>query len=151
MRGRKPIPNPLKRSLSHDGVHDSGGRVIPTDPQAKAGFPPVPEELEGDALLAWHKWVEEFGPMNVTTHAERAALIILSKRWAEMVLAQRHIDAHGPVIKFPNGVIGSNPHCKIRDLAEKTVMKLLTDFGATPAARARLAAIPEEPDEDDDF
>lgn len=149
MRGRKPIPNALKR-LAGDGIHDSGKRVIPEEPQATPGAPDTPEELTGDALLAWHSFNADMDGMGVITHADRAALILLCLAWAEMQSAQTHIEANGPVVKLPNNYPGPNPYVKVRNDARALVLKMLTEFGLTPSSRTRIAIAPPE-DTDDDF
>jgi len=107
MRG-KLIPNQIKRQ-NGDGIHDSGGRLIPQEPQATQGPPPTPEELTGMALLAWHAFIEDMEGMGVITHADRAALVILCQSWAEMQESEKHIAQNGTVIKFANGTVGANP------------------------------------------
>ena len=99
--------------------------------------PKAPEELSGPALLAWHDFAAEC--KDLTTKADRAALILLSRAWAEFEDAERHIEANGTVIKMPNGYPGSNPFCKIRDSARACVLKLLAELGMTPNARSRIA------------
>jgi len=149
MRGRKPIPSSLKK-LAGDGFHDSGGRIIPDEPQAIPGAPDVPEELSGDALLAWHSFIEDTQDMNVITHADRGALIVLCETWAEMQQAARHIAKNGTVIKLPNNYPGPNPYVKIRNEARATVLKLLTEFGLTPSSRSRIRLAPTQADSVDD-
>lgn len=148
MRGPKPIPNALKK-LAGDGIHDSGGRIIPAEPQATPGAPDTPEELTGDALLAWHSFTADMDGMNVITHADRAALVILCEAWAEYQDAERHIGQNGTVIKLPNGYPGPNPYCKVRNDSRAIVLRLLAEFGLTPSSRSRIRIAPAEVEEDD--
>jgi P27 family predicted phage terminase small subunit len=93
----------------------------------------APEELNGDSLLAW----DMFDGGTVEAQ-DRPAMILLCQSWAEMVGADRHVEKNGTVIKLPNGYPGPNPFCKVRNEARAVVMRLLREFGRTPASRAKI-------------
>jgi P27 family predicted phage terminase small subunit len=95
----------------------------------------TPEELSGNALLAWHAFAAELGEV---LPEDRAALIVLSLAWAEMQDAERHIQANGTIIKQPNGWPGPNPFCKVRKEARSVVTKLLNEMGLTRIAKSKM-------------
>lgn len=108
----------------------------------------IPEELAGDALLAWNEFCADAA--DYITPADRAAMILLCNAWAEMKEAARQIEAKGTVIKLPNGYPGPNPYCKVRNEARACVMKLITELGLTPNSRSRIKANGAAADDDDD-
>lgn len=101
----------------------------------------IPPELSGDALLAYEKFNgAEAAPEDMP------AMVLLCEAWAEMRHAEEQIAKTGTVVKLPNGYPGPTPFVKIRDSARATVIRLLREFGFTPAARAKLVPDPEEKD-----
>jgi P27 family predicted phage terminase small subunit len=94
----------------------------------------APEELSGNALLAWHMFAEQIGEVN---EQDRAALTTLSLAWAEMMDCERHIQKNGTVVLLPNKYPAVNLYCKARDKARMTVTTLLKEFSLTPASRAK--------------
>jgi len=100
----------------------------------------APDELSGDALLAWERFAADMEVEQI----DRSALMLLSQSWAEMMQAEKHIEQNGTVIKLPNGYPGPNPFCKTRNEARAVVLKLLREFGMTPASRAKMIAMETE-------
>lgn len=111
--------------------------------------PEVPETLDGEALLEWHRLTEELRVAGMLARCDRPALMTYCHAWAQMVDAQRNIAKTGTVIKLPNGYPGPTPYLKVFNESAKLCTRLLSEFGATPQARRRIPtkATGDEPDE----
>lgn len=149
MRGRKPIPNAIKRKRG-DGKRDSGKRVIPEEPKAPPGAPPVPPFIRGDVLEAWHAFSAQLAELDTLHTTDGAALLILCEAWAQMRESARGLADSGAVIRHPNGQPGASPWLKPYHDAAKLVKSMLAEFGLTPSSRSRAsAAAAAKPDDDD--
>ena len=150
MRGRKPIPNAIKRKLGNGRV-DSGGRRIPDEPQPPPGAPPMPRSLDGRAKQAWIMFTSELAAMDLLTRADAAALQILCETWAQLQEAAENLQTTGIVIKWPNGQPGASPYFKTYHDAAKLVKAMLAEFGLTPSSRSRFAMPLKDQEEEDDL
>ena len=115
------------------GVLEGNPPAFPVPPAVPI---PVPPELTGEALEAWYRFVADLGSDAMSV--DRAALIVLATAWAELAEADREIGSGGTVIRLANGYPGPNPYVKVRKEARTVVLKLLTEFGLTPAARGGI-------------
>lgn len=148
MKGRKPLPNQLKRVLG-DGVHDSGGRLIGNEPQPQPGVPDCPRTLKGPEKKAWQMFAQELESMGVATKADRAALVMLSQCWSQLEELAQAIRAEGTIITLPNGIKTQNAALKTYREVAKFTLSLLAEFGLTPSSRSRIQ-LPLSPDADDE-
>lgn len=148
MKGRKPIPNAIKRA-SGDGVHDSGGRLIGNEPQPEPGLPDCPKTLKGPERKAWSLFAQELDAMGVATKADRAALTMLSQCWSQLEELAQTIRAEGTIVTLPNGIKTQNAALKTYREVAKFTLALLSEFALTPSSRSRIQ-LPLSPDNDDD-
>lgn len=107
--------------------------------KTKTNRPLPPEDLHDEALLEWHRICDELDAAGRLDKADRAVIAAYVKTWANNCAATRGVNAHGPIIKYPNGVVAESPFCKLQMSTAKLMLNYLTALGLTPAARGKGA------------
>ena len=125
MRGRKPLPAPLKLVRGNPGK-----RAVKAEPKPTLGQPTRPEWLSPEAKREWSRLVPELERLQLLTLVDRAALAAYCTAWAHLVAAEKYIRNHGPI----------GPQWKLLNDAIKQVRAFATEFGFTPSSRSRIAA-----------
>ncbi len=87
---------------------------------------------------AWGELVKTLGGMGIATEADRAAMESLVFWQLAFKKAARHLDAEGSVIPSKRGGPRLSPWVRISETASANVLKLLKQFGMTPASRAAM-------------
>jgi P27 family predicted phage terminase small subunit len=128
MRGKKPTPKPS---------------IYKQTP------PPPPPELKGEARKEWVRITTLLAAKRVLSEEDKAALTIYSTSWAMYREAQARIEEDGSVVMSATGVPIRNPYLSVLKQAWDRIRPLLSEFGLTPTARARLKV--EEPEDDGEF
>jgi P27 family predicted phage terminase small subunit len=135
MAGRKPKPtitkqlngNPGKRPLNHNEPKFSG-------------TPTCPKHLSKAAKAEWKRISADLSAQGLLTNVDRAALAAYCAAWARWVDAEEQIAKFGAVIKSPkSGYPIQNPYVGIANTALQMMHRYLTEFGAGPASRTRIA------------
>ena len=111
-----------------------------------ANRPTPPEEIEGEALLEWHRVCDELEAAGRLDKADRAVLTVYVEIWAVHRAATAAVAKYGPVIKFHTGVPAQSPFYKTQRETATLLRRLLADLGLTPAARGKGATSNEEDD-----
>lgn len=112
--------------------------------KAKSNHPQPPEELDGEALLEWHRIVAELDAAGTLDKTDRAILTLYAQTWATHHAAARAVAQHGSVIKWPNGMPGPSPFYKVAKETAGQLRGLLADLGLTPTSRKAGTAGEEE-------
>ena len=154
MRGRKPVPTPLRVVRGNPGK-----RPLPqNEPVPPAGEMLCPAWVQGRAKDIWHELRPVLEGMRVLTLADAAMFAVLCETQAEFIEArldvrergteveQRRFDKHGNEFT----VLEQNPSVKIASDAGKRVKALMVEFGLSPSSRTRVTATPK-PEADDPF
>lgn len=113
--------------------------------------PKPPEDMEGEALLEWHRVVAELAARGTLDSADRGILTVHCQTRAAHAVAAKHVAQFGPVIKWPNGVPGPSPFYKTMKECAAVLCGTLADMGLTPAARAKQKTPAAEPEDADDL
>jgi P27 family predicted phage terminase small subunit len=145
MRGRKPTPtylkllkgNPGRRPIVEDGI----------DPPVSEKVPPPPQFLEGYAADEWWKMATELYRMRLLTVVDETALASYCLSYARWRDAEELLSLHkandprmrGLLVRGKNTTI-ENPLIGIARRASQEMLRVASEFGFTPAARARIAA-----------
>jgi P27 family predicted phage terminase small subunit len=145
VRGRKPTPthlrllqgNPQKRPIR------SEPEPLPLpEPETAPGF------IEAYATEEWHRLAPELarlGLMTMLDSAAFAAYCVSYARWrtAEEALgrmAAKDPKFHGLIVPGKQGQAVENPLVYTSRRAAQEMLRFATEFGFTPAARARIQA-----------
>jgi P27 family predicted phage terminase small subunit len=97
--------------------------------------PQPPEELDGEALLEWHRVIEELEAVGHLHTADRGLLTLYVQTWSANQAVAKHVAQHGPIVKFNNGVVGQSPHYKTMRETALVLATLIDKLGLSPAAR----------------
>jgi P27 family predicted phage terminase small subunit len=150
-RGPAPKPTAIKRSSGNPGKRALNG----AEPQFSRQAPPCPKHLAGEARKEWRRIVRELvqtpGLLQVV---DRAALAAYCQAWARWVEAEQKMQAPDfTMIEVTDkGYAHVNPWFQVSTQAQKQMKAFLTEFGLTPASRARIQVAERgEEDEFDEF
>ena len=130
-RPRKPIE-------THRRNGNPGKRDLPDAIEVSRDRPDPPEHYNGAHLEAWHFFVEAIEGMGVLATIDAPSLEILVDSWVGYRDMQREVILNGYVqfTKAGNSISG---YFAARNKLAQQVTTLLTQFGFSPVARARLA------------
>ncbi len=123
----------------------------PREPKPERGRPRRPKWLKGSARKLWERLVPELDKMGVLAKSDREALAIFCRLWQRWRKAEEFLDAHGsthPVRKYNLAtgemeVAGFRPFPQVKESAQLSdqLLRLIREFGLSPAARFRIEAI----------
>lgn len=141
-RGRRPKPVELKLLEGNPG-----GRRLPTvdeQPTVTHGKPVAPPNLPQQAQILWRELVKLLDSMGVLANSDRRALEMLCRAYALYLQAQDEITKHGLLVQSFNAQTGlemwkRNPAVDIANAAHTNMVRLLIEFGLTPAARGKVS------------
>jgi P27 family predicted phage terminase small subunit len=143
MAGRKKIPTSLKVLKGTQRVD----RVNPDEPMPDPNIPSPPDFLSRTALVEWGRITQELFKLGLLTDVDRAALIGYCESYAVVAeigeLLNEIEKTKGKVNKYlgktTNGNIVQNQLIGTRNTSLKIMKDFLTEFGMSPASRARVA------------
>lgn len=139
-RGRKRKPRALlKLAGTYREDRHGGDGDLPT---VKA--PRCPAWLGRQGRTEWRRLTGLLGGHAILTAADLTALGLYCQALHEYHEAREAVEQEGSLVTV-HGQVVPNPHTKLRDAAWARVVKLATEFGLTPAARARLDIKGSEP------
>lgn len=107
-----------------------------------------PDHLDPIALAEWARMMPLLLARGVMTEGDRPALALYCSAFERYVLACRSIRKLGLVIETDLGGSKANPALGVAKGAEATMIRVLAEFGLTPASRSK-AAPPAGPPKDE--
>jgi P27 family predicted phage terminase small subunit len=132
-------PTPIKLRLLRG---NPGRRPIPREPQPKsaAKCPEPPDYVTGYAAREW-KWLAPelwaLGLLTVLDQTVFAAYCVSYGRWRA---AEELLQGEPLVVPGSEGNQVQNPLVRIASQAARDLLRVGSEFGLTPSARARVAA-----------
>lgn len=145
-RGRKPKPAHLRLIEGNPRQ-----KPIPNEPKPTAGeLPAPPEFLSKDAKEEWHRVSLELYRLGLLTQVDIGPLAAYCQSYGRWMQAERAIAkmaekdqlTGGLMIKTTNGNAIQNPLVGTAHKAASDMVRYASEFGLTPAARARLSVGP---------
>lgn len=113
-------------------------KALKTTPTAELLAPECPPELGPVARTEWHRLVPELARLNLIAHLDRGQLAIYCVAFAQWLDAVEIIQKFGSVVKTPSGFPVQSPYVAILNRQADTMIRIASEFGFTPASRARL-------------
>ena len=158
-------PRPLPTAVHKARGNPRGGRSRnKREPTLQAGVPPCPGNLSPVAQEEWKRLVAETLTLGVLTVADRGILEAAAVAYATWHEAREDVARNGLILSETRLVAGGTygkPGKKIKMLVRKTnpaaglitaswrqYVSALTELGLTPSARTRVAAAPQETEEE---
>jgi P27 family predicted phage terminase small subunit len=136
----RPVPTALKLLRGNPGK-----RAINQDePQPEAGAD-MPEGLSDGASKHWPVVAKQLEDARVLTKLDGAALALYCETWARWADANEKVIKLGAVVKSPSGFPIQSPYLAIANKAHDQLVKLLIEFGMTPAARTKVSVAKPAP------
>lgn len=145
MRGRKPVPESVKRLNGNPGK-----RKIRPDLQSPPGVPPMPKRLmvEPAAVEKWNELVPILTELGTLTLSDGEALATLCEVYAAAQACLLELRASGPVMKTDLGGVKPNPAGPLYRGLVSLQASLMGEFGLTPTSRVRLGGKQETPQDE---
>ena len=135
-RGRKPKPTALKVLEGNPGKRPLNDH----EPIPQKGELKCPSWLLPEAKKEWKRLASSLEAMGVLTVADLTAFAGYCQAYARWKEAEEFISKHGPIFQTPSGYIQQVPHVSIAQQNLKIMQSFCSDFGLTPATRARIIA-----------
>jgi len=134
--GRKPKPTALKMLEGNPGKRPLNER----EPVPPKGSIKCPEWLLPEAKKEWKRLAPSLEAMGVLTVLDLAAFEGYCQAYARWKEAEAFIAQHGSIFKTPSGYVQQVPQVSIAQQSLKIVQSFCSEFGLTPATRARIIA-----------
>ena len=135
-RGRKPKPTALKLLEGNPGKRPLNDRV-PVPPKATLK---CPAWLLPEAKKEWKRLAPALEAMGVLTMADLTAFEGYCQAYARWKEAEAFITQHGSIFQTPSGYVQQVPQVSIAQQNLKIMQSFCSEFGLTPATRARIIA-----------
>jgi P27 family predicted phage terminase small subunit len=138
--GRPPKPTAIKILEGNPG----GRPLNHNEPKPRVIAPPCPAWLTGIARAEYKRHAKLLASLRVVTEADRLALAAFAHEFGKWREAEERVDRDGPVIYSEKGGAYLNPWKNIASNHFKNMVKLMSEFGLTPASRSRIETQPED-------
>ena len=137
-RGPKFQPTALKVLRNNPGGHPlPKDEPKPPKPQRMA---PAPRHLDKHGKWLWKKEGSKLMKIGVLTELDYTALTLLCETYSRFMVSGEEIARSGMTIMTGTGTLVQSPHLQIHNKAHDQLVKLLTEFGGTPASRPGIKA-----------
>lgn len=136
MAGRKKKPTKLK--VLHGTFRKD--RSNENEPDPESHIPEAPDHLSKEALIEWGRITNELKKLGLITNIDMVALSIYCQIWGRVVKYEKIVSEKGELYKTTNGNIQLSPAMWVLNKAIEQSHKFLTEFGLSPASRAKVTA-----------
>ena len=135
-RGRKPKPTALKILEGNPGKRP----LNENEPIPPKGNIKCPSWLEPEAKKEWKRLAPSLEAMGVLTQVDLTAFAGYCQAYARWREAEEFLTQHGSIFKTPSGYVQQVPQVSIAQQNLKIMQSFCSEFGLTPATRARIIA-----------
>lgn len=145
MRGRKPKPTKIIEMEGNPGKRLAKRKPEPKPKAAKTLSPPV--HLNGIAAALWRKLASDMASIGLLTESDKAALEAYCVHYSLWREALEGLRVNGMLHHTPNGHLQPSPYDTMARHHAMLMHKFGSEFGLTPASRARIS-VPEQGGDD---
>ncbi|MGH8848915.1 MAG: phage terminase small subunit P27 family [Polaromonas sp.] len=145
------VPTPTNLRLLHG---NPGKRALPkNEAQLSACLLCAPRGLTPEAKRAWPQFAKPLAEVGIATPLDACALRLLVETYATWRKATEALKAEGMTCTSSTGIERPSPYFRIQASAAEQMLRLLSEFGMTPASRVRVktGGAPVDPDAVDLF
>lgn len=121
----------------------------PNEPKPAVCVPRCPKGLDDVRKALWKSYGRILAEMGVLTEGDSSALSLLVDADATYRTLEEQVRTQGHTIKGRMQDIVKNPAVAMRDNAWKRLLKILTEFGLSPASRTKVSVNPQAEDSED--
>lgn len=133
MPDSKSIPNSLKEVAANE--HQA--RLESTETKINRILE-CPPELGAQARLEWNRITPGLTILGILSSFDLGPLAAYCTAYGLWIEAIEMVQKHGAMIKSPNGYPMQSPYLSHANKQFEIMMKIATEFGFTPASRARI-------------
>jgi P27 family predicted phage terminase small subunit len=138
--GPPPKPTALKKLTGNPGKRPLNKREPVTATPSR--MPPAPEHLDATAAEVWRVLGKQLLAADLFQIVDRYAFgmfCVVAGRWID---AEKKLKISGPVlVAKESGNLYQNPYLSVANRAWEQMLKMLGQFGLTPAERSRLVGV----------
>lgn len=129
---------PRKPLEVHKRNGNPGHRPLPEPIDVPRNRPPAPPHYDGEHLEIWDFYVDAIDKMGVLSSIDAHAIEMMVDSWVAYRYMQQLVIAQGYTASTKAGerVAAAT---KVREMMFNNTMRMLTQFGFTPVARANIA------------
>ena len=135
-RGIKPKPTALKILEGNPGKRP----LNENEPIPPKGNIKCPSWLLPEAKKEWKRLAPSLEAMGVLTQVDLTAFAGYCQAYARWREAEEFLTQHGSIFKTPSGYVQQVPQVSIAQQNLKIMQSFCSEFGLTPATRARIIA-----------
>ena len=145
MKGRRPTPKPILkiRGSRVRGPHKTGI-------DAPLGAPPAPAWLCDLGRAEWERIVPMLEASKVMSPRHQMTLAAYCDSLADMVKADAELRQHGATFMDDKGRVSNHPAWNRKRDARVHMLKFAAEFGLTASALARVSAVDDGPQQNDE-
>ena len=150
MAGRKKLPSNVKILKGTNRK----SRENPNEPVPDTCIPDPPDFLSDYAMDEWNRITRQLENLNLISEMDMAALALYCQAWGRIEKYERMVAAKGEageIYKTTNGNYQLSPLMWVINKAYEQVYKFISEFGFSPASRARLSVNKNEKKQDNPF
>lgn len=136
-----PPPFPKNITVLRGGRRAPGTAPTDKQPDLPVKIPLAPDGLSAAEIDTFTNMARRLAGMRVMSEVDVEALVIYSRNWVLATEAQQRVRESSQIIKSPSGYPIKNPWCNIQRDAEDRCMRILEQFGCTPAGRTRVSKL----------
>ena len=146
-KGRKPKPTVIKLLEGNPGKRP----INKKEPSPPKGAPSCPDWLLPDAQDEWGRLAPQLDNLGLLTAADMTAFAGYCQAYARWKEAEEFITQHGTIFKTPSGYVQQVPQVSIAQQNLKIMQSFCSEFGLTPASRARLQVVNNDESGEDEM
>lgn len=119
------------------------------EPKPAPAIQRCPRHLNAAAKAEWKRIGRTLHKLGLLTEIDRPQLALYCQAWGRWVEAEDALKKHGTIVKAPNtGWPMSSPYLAVANKAMEQMQRALSEFGMSPASRARVQAAGVSSDEE---
>lgn len=139
MKGRKRKATAVKKLAGNPGKR----KLNEFEPEPELVLPPAPVELAEIGRAKWDEMTLLLYNQGVMTEMDQEILRIFCEEFEMYVDATKNMKAFGgPVVKTEGGNPIQNPYLSVANKCKERMIKILLEFGMSPASRSRVTSAP---------
>jgi P27 family predicted phage terminase small subunit len=143
------MPGPPKKPTALKLLQGNPGRkpLPKNEPLIAVSTPDPPSTLSTQARQHWWQLVGLLAESGIMTALDSDALAAYCEVYERWLDANQKLIQFGSVIKAPDGTPKHSPYLRVANDSFRQMRVLLSEFGLSPASRARIQAAPGEKEE----
>ena len=119
------------------------------EPKPAPVIPKCPRHLNAAAKVEWKRIAKTLHKLGLLTEIDGGQLALYCQAWGRWVEAEAALKKNGTVIKSPKtGWQVKSPYLMVANKAMEQMQRALSEFGMSPASRARVQAAGASRDEE---